>query len=81
MKGTVLDLTRSKAELIAENMLLPQQLIVLQRQVKQPYFKPLDRLVMVMFASWFSSWRQALLIVKPDTLTRWLCWILGSAEV
>ena len=30
-KGTVLDLTRSKADLIAENMLLRQQLIVLQR--------------------------------------------------
>jgi putative transposase len=26
---------------------------------------------MVVLASWFSCWRQALLIVKPDTLIRW----------
>ncbi len=69
--GTVLDLTRSKAELLAENALLRQQLIVLNRQVKQPHFKPLDRFLMVVLASWFCSWKQALLIVKPDTLMRW----------
>src|SRR6476661_982312 len=68
IKGTVLDLTRNKAELIAENALLRQQLIVLHRQVKQPHFKPFDRFVMVVLASWFSTGRQALLIVKPDTL-------------
>lgn len=70
-RGTVLDLTRSKADLIAENALLRQQLIVMQRQVKQPDFKPFDQLLMVILANWFSSWRQALLIVKPATLMRW----------
>jgi putative transposase len=69
--GTVLDLTRSKNDLLAENALLRQQLIALQRQVKQPHFKPFDRFVMVVLASLFSRWRQALLIVKPDTLMRW----------
>lgn len=71
VKGTILDLTRSKAALIAENALLRQQLLVVNRQVKQPHFKPLDRFLMVVLASLFSWWRQALLIVKPDTLIRW----------
>lgn len=71
ISGTFVDLTRSKAALIAENALLRQQLIVLNRQVKQPHFKPLDRFLLVILASWFSWWRQALLIVKPDTLMRW----------
>ena len=34
--STVADLKRSKAELIAENMFLRQQLIVLERQVVRP---------------------------------------------
>jgi hypothetical protein len=33
---TALDLTRSKPELLLENMLLRQQLIVLKRQAKRP---------------------------------------------
>jgi len=34
--GTITDLSRGKAELIAENALLRQQLIVLRRQIKRP---------------------------------------------
>jgi hypothetical protein len=34
--GTLADLTRGKAELLAENALLRQQLIILRRQVKHP---------------------------------------------
>ena len=71
IKGTVLDLPRSKPELIVENALLRQQLLVLNKQVKQPYFKPIDRFLMVELGSWFTSWGQALLIVKSDPLIRW----------
>ena len=34
--STLTDLGRSKSELIAENVLLRQQLIILKRQVKRP---------------------------------------------
>jgi hypothetical protein len=34
--GALSDLTRSRADLIAENVMLRQQLIVLKRQVKRP---------------------------------------------
>ena len=69
--GTVMDLTRSKPELIAENALLRQQLIVLTRPAKRPRFTPADRALLVLLASRVWAWRQALLIVQPETLLRW----------
>jgi putative transposase len=69
--GTLTDLGRSKSELIAENALLRQQLIVLRRQVKRPTFTKTDRLLLILLARLVRAWRQALLIVQPDTLLRW----------
>ena len=49
--GAVSDLPKSKAELMAENALLRQQLIILNRKVKKPSFTPLDRFFLVVLAS------------------------------
>ena len=38
------DFTKYNSQLLAENALLRQQLLVLNRQVKNPKFKPRDRL-------------------------------------
>jgi len=54
-----------------ENALLRQQLIVLQRQEKRPALTWRDRAVMVLLASKLHSWKEALIIVQPDTLLRW----------
>jgi len=64
------DLARSKPALIAENALLRQQLIVLQRHVVRPRLRPLNRLLLVVLASRIRLWRAALLIVQPDTVLR-----------
>src|SRR5437763_2548865 len=69
--GSISDLTRTNKQLIAENALLRQQLIVLNRQVKRPNFKPLDKFRLVILASLVHHWRQALLILQPDTLLKW----------
>jgi putative transposase len=69
--GTVADLTRSRAQLIAENALLRQQLIVRHRQVKKPRCTSIDRLWFVLLASRLPNWRELLLILQPDTLLRW----------
>ncbi len=69
--STATDLPRSKAQLIAENALLHQQLIILNRQVKKPRFTPGDRLWLVLLASRVRHWKDTLLILKPDTLLRW----------
>jgi transposase InsO family protein len=69
--GTLADLTRSKRQLVAENALLRQQLVVLKRGTKRPRCTPSDRALLVLLVSWVRAWRQALLIVQPDTLLRW----------
>ena len=65
------DVSRSRADLIAENLILRQQLIVLNRQVKRPQLTNSDRLRLVLLARCTRFWQQALLLVQPDTLLRW----------
>jgi hypothetical protein len=69
--GILSDLLRSRRELVAENALLRQQLIVLRRRRKRPTFTRLDRLLLVLLAGRVRAWRQALLIVQPETVLRW----------
>jgi hypothetical protein len=69
--NAVLDLSRSKSEVVLENALLRQQLIVLQRHVKRPSLTWRDRTLFVLIASRLPSWKTALMIVQPDTLLRW----------
>jgi len=69
--GALADMTRSRADLIAENALLRQQLIVLKRQVKRPQLTTGDCFRLVLLARCTQYWQQALLIVQPDTLLRW----------
>jgi len=53
--GTLADLTRGKAELLAENALLRQQLIILRRQVKRPVYRKTDRFLLVRAAPGWSE--------------------------
>ncbi len=69
--GSAIDLTRSKTELIAENAFLRQQLIILQRQSKRPKLSNRDRVKLLLLARATPYWKQALLIVQPETLLRW----------
>jgi putative transposase len=69
--GTLADLARSKAELLAENALLRQQLIILKRQVKRPTCAKADRILLVLLARAVRAWKQTLFVVQPETLLRW----------
>ncbi len=44
---------------------------MLNRSVKRPRFTPTDRGLFILFASSLQSWKEALLIIKPETV---LCW-------
>src|SRR6266700_3376502 len=82
--GTLADLARGKSELVAENALLRQQLIILRRQSKRPVCTKKDRILLVLLAKAVRAWRQALLIVQPETLLMWHrqgCAPLLEAEV
>ena len=69
--GALADATRSRSALIAENALLRHQLGIVRRQVKRPRCTPVDRALLVLLASRLRTWRQALLIVQPETVLRW----------
>jgi putative transposase len=78
--GLSFDLTRSKSELVLENALLRHQLAILKRQSKPPHFTSADRFWFLLIASRLLQWKDALILLKPETLLRWhreglrLCW-------
>jgi hypothetical protein len=63
----LVELTRGKSELLAENALLRQQLIILRRQIKRPAYRKSDRLLLVLLARMVRTWKQALFLVQPET--------------
>ena len=65
--GTLIDLSRSKSQLVAENALLRQQLIILRRQVKRPACTRTDRMLLVLLTRMVRTWKQALFIIQPET--------------
>ena len=69
--GALTDLPRSRADLLAENAMLRQQLIVLKRSVKRPKITAGDRVRLSLLARLTGFWHSALHIVQPETLLRW----------
>jgi putative transposase len=69
--GMTSDLIRSRTDLLIENAMLRQQLIVLNRQVKRPLLTKQDRIWMVLLARCTRFWKQAVLVVQPETVLRW----------
>jgi hypothetical protein len=69
--GALLDATRSREELVAENALLRQQLIVAARATRRPNFAAHERGVLVLLARLVPPWRDAVLLVRPETILRW----------
>ena len=59
-RGSIGDLTRSRAELITENALLGQQLIVAPSGVKRASFRGHERGLLVLFARFLPRWRSML---------------------
>jgi hypothetical protein len=57
-----------KVVLIADNLCLRQQLLVLLRRKPRPRLKDADRRFWVLACRWFVGWRTSLLIVKPETV-------------
>ena len=62
---------KPKALLVAENLCLRQQLIVLQRRQPRPRLLHADRQFWIHARRWYSGWRDVLLIVQPETVLRW----------
>jgi len=64
-------LVYSRKELLLENLALRQQLAALKRRRPKPRLSALDRVFWVV-ARWFwLGWKQALVLVTPETVIRW----------
>jgi len=62
---------RPRHHLIAENLCLRQQLIVLRRCRLRPPLQDSDRWFWIAVLRWFPNWREALILVKPATVIGW----------
>lgn len=69
--GFVASSLKPRATLCAENLALRHQLCVLQRSVKRPKLRPMDRVFWSFLSRVWSNWKEALIVVKPDTVIRW----------
>ena len=63
--------TRGHQALVLENLALRQQLVIYKRQQKRPRLSRWDRLFWIALARYWKGWRKPLLVVHPDTVTRW----------
>ncbi len=59
------------ATLRLENIALLQQVAVLKRERPRPQLHPLDRVFWVFLSRLWPRWKDALVIVKPETVVGW----------
>jgi hypothetical protein len=63
--------TQKDSDLVLENLALRQQLAIWKRHKKRPQIRAEDRLFWITLSRFWSNWRQALIVVKPETVVRW----------
>ena len=68
---SLLRLFRNRRDLIFENFVLRQQLTVLKRRRPRPTLNLFDKLFWVAISRLWSRWKQAVIIVTPETVVRW----------
>src|SRR5260370_11488682 len=61
----------SRRDLLLENLVLRQQLLALKRRRPRPRASLVDRLFWVVIEQFWSHWKEALVIVTPETVVRW----------
>jgi putative transposase len=70
--GWAADVVRRRAGLVAENVLLRQQLIAAQRKIAgRVRWAPWQRFTMGLAARMAPAWRDAALLIQPATILRW----------
>lgn len=63
--------TKSKKDLVLENLALRQQLTVLKGRTKRPKLTESDRRFWVELSKAWDKWKSVLIIVQPDTVVKW----------
>jgi putative transposase len=69
--GVLIRLFSSRGKLVLENLALRQQLAVLKRRHPRPQLDLFDKLFWVTAHRFWSVWKEALIVVTPETVVRW----------
>jgi putative transposase len=69
--GVPARLFRTRRALLCENLVLRQQLVVLKRRRPRPHLALLDKAFWVAVRQLWPNWKQALVVVTPETVVRW----------
>ncbi len=64
-------LGRARSELVLENLALRQQVTLLQKTVGRPRWQREERVLWLALRRSWRRWRDALVLVKPDTVVAW----------
>src|ERR1700688_350815 len=63
---------RTRTALLLGSIALRHQIAVLERsRTRCPCFRRIDRLLWILLSRWWSGWRESLIIVQPETVSRW----------
>src|SRR5229473_7046731 len=71
LAGEILRLFRGRRKLLLENLALRQQLAVLKRRHPRPRLLAFGKFFWVLARRFWSGWKQALIVVSPETVVRW----------
>src|SRR5271163_4731885 len=69
--GALVRIFHSRGELVLENLALRQQLAVRKRRHPRPRLAFVDKLFWLAASRFWSAWKQALIVVTPETVVRW----------
>src|ERR1035441_4178935 len=68
---TVFRCFHARRTLLLENLVLRQQLAVLKQRHPRPRLRTCDKLFWVLARRFWSGWKQALIVVSPETIVGW----------
>jgi len=64
-------LFKNRSDLAIENLALRQQLSIYHHFIKRPKIRMLDRLFWIFISQFWRNWKDALIVVKPETVIGW----------
>ncbi len=64
-------MSKKQSDLVLENLALRQQLSIYHHTLKRPKIRTQDRIFWVLFSKIWKEWRDALIVVKPETVILW----------
>jgi len=68
---TIFRCLHARRTLLLENLVLRQQLAVLKRKHPRPRLRAFDKIFWVSARRFWSGWKQALIVVSPETVVGW----------